>query len=397
MGLHTGEPAVDAEGYLGVDVVRAARLSAAGSGGHVLLSETTRALVGSSVPRGVSVHPLGERRLKDIEEPERVYELAIEGVEQPEAEPASAVGSADDWERRHKELVDRMTARINERVFETLERSLGGFDDHVDPGAPLPGSPWMPFAHRRRDSGRRNVRRSMKQPETKLDRRFSDPNAVATEWAETRRMLEKAELFWISTVRADGRPHVTPLVAVWLEDAIHFTTGPTEQKAVNLRGNSNVILMTGCNEWNRGLDIVVEGKAVQITDDDLLGRLADSWATKWDGRWHFEGPRRRLRARRWWRGLGVLGDGDQNLRLRKGHLRADTTPVLKPTPADLGKTLSRRRLQRPGRVTRRFPRHHSGRRGVATRVRVCWIPENDSLEKSCGGALASAVCCISSC
>jgi general stress protein 26 len=128
----------------------------------------------------------------------------------------------------------------------------------------------------------------MKQPETKLDERFSDADAVATEWAETRRMLETAELFWISTVRADGRPHVTPLVAVWLEDAIHFTTGPTEQKAVNLRGNSNVILMTGCNEWNQGLDIVVEGKAIQITDNDLLGRLADSWATKWDGRWHFE-------------------------------------------------------------------------------------------------------------
>jgi general stress protein 26 len=128
----------------------------------------------------------------------------------------------------------------------------------------------------------------MKQPETKLDRRFSDPDAVATEWAETRRMLERAELFWISTVRADGRPHVTPLVAVWLEDAIHFTTGPTEQKAVNLRGNPNVILMTGCNEWNRGLDIVVEGKAIQITDNDLLGRLAACGATKWDGRWHFE-------------------------------------------------------------------------------------------------------------
>ena len=128
----------------------------------------------------------------------------------------------------------------------------------------------------------------MKQPETKLDKRFSDPDAVATEWAETRRLLENAELFWISTVRADGRPHVTPLVAVWLEDAIHFTTGSTEQKAVNLRVNPNVILMTGCNEWNRGLDIVVEGKAVQITDNDLLGRLADSWATKWDGRWHFE-------------------------------------------------------------------------------------------------------------
>ena len=129
MGLHTGEPAVGAEGYLGVDVVRAARLSAAGNGGHVLLSETTRALLGSTLPEGVSVHPLGERRLKDIEEPERIYELAIEGVEQPEEEPASAGASGDDWERRHKELVERMTTRINERVYETLERSLGDLEE----------------------------------------------------------------------------------------------------------------------------------------------------------------------------------------------------------------------------------------------------------------------------
>jgi class 3 adenylate cyclase len=128
MGLHTGEPAVGAEGYLGVDVVRAARLSAAGRGGHVLLSETTRALLGSSLPEGVSVHPIGERRLKDMDDPERVYELAIDGVEQPE-EAAPAATSAEDWERRHKELVERMTARINERVFRTLERSLGGLDE----------------------------------------------------------------------------------------------------------------------------------------------------------------------------------------------------------------------------------------------------------------------------
>ncbi len=84
MGLHTGEPAVGAEGYLGVDVVRAARLSATGKGGSVLLSETTRALLGSALPDGVSVHPAGERQLKDIDEPERVYELTIEGVEVPE-------------------------------------------------------------------------------------------------------------------------------------------------------------------------------------------------------------------------------------------------------------------------------------------------------------------------
>jgi len=85
MGLHTGEltgePAVGAEGYLGVDVVRAARLSEMGRGGHVLLSEATRALLGSGLPEGVSVSPLGEKQLKDIDEPERIYELAIEGVE----------------------------------------------------------------------------------------------------------------------------------------------------------------------------------------------------------------------------------------------------------------------------------------------------------------------------
>ena len=87
----------------------------------------------------------------------------------------------------------------------------------------------------------------MTQPVTELDARFSDPAAVAADWDQTRRTLEGAELFWIATVRADGRPHATPLVAVWLDDAIYFATGFGEQKAVNLRTNQNVILMTGCN------------------------------------------------------------------------------------------------------------------------------------------------------
>ncbi len=118
----------------------------------------------------------------------------------------------------------------------------------------------------------------MNEPVTKIDPRFRDPDAVATGWDETRRMLETAELFWISTVRADGRPHVTPLVAVWLDGAIHFCTGATEQKAMNLRGNPHVILTTGCNHWDAGLDVVVEGDAVQLTDDDVLERLCEAWA-----------------------------------------------------------------------------------------------------------------------
>jgi hypothetical protein len=80
----------------------------------------------------------------------------------------------------------------------------------------------------------------MSMPVTVLDERFSDPKAVATGWDQTRRALEEAELFWITTVRPDGRPHVTPLVAVWLDGALCFCTGGTEQKAVNLAASPRV-------------------------------------------------------------------------------------------------------------------------------------------------------------
>jgi hypothetical protein len=81
---------------------------------------------------------------------------------------------------------------------------------------------------------------------------------------------------------------MTPLVAVWLDDALHFCTGDAEQKAVNLRGNQNVILMTGCNDWQNGVDVVVEGQAVRVSDRDTLQRLVEAWARKWDGRWQYE-------------------------------------------------------------------------------------------------------------
>ena len=128
----------------------------------------------------------------------------------------------------------------------------------------------------------------MGAPTTSLDNRFSDPDATPTSWQDTVQVVEPAELFWLTTVRADGRPHVTPLVAVWLDGALHFCTGGEEQKAVNLRTNPHVALTTGRNDWDRGLDVVVEGDAVQVTDEATLKRLADAWRTKWDGRWQFE-------------------------------------------------------------------------------------------------------------
>lgn len=128
----------------------------------------------------------------------------------------------------------------------------------------------------------------MNQPTTELDARFSDPGATPTTWQQTLQALQAAELFWITTVRADGRPHVTPLVAVWHDDTLYFCTGPAEQKAVNLRTNPQVALSTGCNQWQTGLDIVVEGEARQVTDEATLVRLAQAWAGKWDGRWQFQ-------------------------------------------------------------------------------------------------------------
>ena len=81
MSIHTGEPVVGEEGYVGIDVHRAARICSAAHGGQVLLSATTAALVsGSAMPDGVSKHDLGDVRLKDMDEPERVVQLAIDGL-----------------------------------------------------------------------------------------------------------------------------------------------------------------------------------------------------------------------------------------------------------------------------------------------------------------------------
>jgi hypothetical protein len=137
VGLHTGEPTLTEEGYLGLDVVRAARLCGVCQGGHVLLSETTRALVGSTLPAGVSVFPLGERHLKDIDEPERVYELEIEGVESAAtrgAAPSQSTGavarsservSASERRERQKQLEDDHERRIEDYVLSVMDQSLG--------------------------------------------------------------------------------------------------------------------------------------------------------------------------------------------------------------------------------------------------------------------------------
>ncbi len=75
MGLHSGEPARHEDGYIGMDVHRAARIAAAAHGGQVVLSDATRLLAQSRLPAGMSIRDLGFHRLKDIEAPERIYQL----------------------------------------------------------------------------------------------------------------------------------------------------------------------------------------------------------------------------------------------------------------------------------------------------------------------------------
>jgi nitroimidazol reductase NimA-like FMN-containing flavoprotein (pyridoxamine 5'-phosphate oxidase superfamily) len=125
-------------------------------------------------------------------------------------------------------------------------------------------------------------------PVTELDARYSDEGATQTEWADARGRLQDAELFWLTTVRADGRPHITPLLALWVDDALYFCTGPTEQKAKNIAQNPHCILMTGCNILHEGLDLVVEGDATRVRDDAKLRRLADAWESKYGSEWHFD-------------------------------------------------------------------------------------------------------------
>jgi class 3 adenylate cyclase len=111
MGLHTGEPSVGEEGYLGLDVVRAARICSAGHGGQILLSETTRALLGNDLPEGVSVVDLGQQELKDVQH-ERIYQLAVDGEQSfPPLKTDTPKSASDELGDRIERHVEEMIAR----------------------------------------------------------------------------------------------------------------------------------------------------------------------------------------------------------------------------------------------------------------------------------------------
>jgi general stress protein 26 len=125
------------------------------------------------------------------------------------------------------------------------------------------------------------------EPVTELDPRFSAPDAKPDAWRDVQTALERAEVSWLSTVTPDGHPHVTPLISVWIDDTAYFCTGPSERKAKNLERNPHVILTTGWNVLDDGLDVVVEGDARVEHDETVLRRIADEFEDKYGSDWHF--------------------------------------------------------------------------------------------------------------
>jgi len=111
---------------------------------------------------------------------------------------------------------------------------------------------------------------------------FSQPDAAPTPWSVGLALVMNADTFWLSTVRPDGRPHVTPLIAVWEDDALWFTTGPEERKAKNLESNTSCVMTTGSSAMvSNALDVVLEGVAKQVTDESVLERVAQAFAHKY--------------------------------------------------------------------------------------------------------------------
>jgi class 3 adenylate cyclase len=116
MGLHTGEPAVGEEGYVGLDVVRAARICSAGHGGQILLSDATRALLGNDLPDGAELRDLGSAQLKDSGE-QRIFQLALDdGADEFPPLKTEASQSADD---RLEQEIER---RVHDMILSAFDR-----------------------------------------------------------------------------------------------------------------------------------------------------------------------------------------------------------------------------------------------------------------------------------
>ena len=209
--------------------------------------------------------------------------------------------SALEWSRAS--LIDPAMAKLEL----TMTMSLGGDPARSDRA----GSPGERATY--------NTRSAIQRPGRSRDTMGREPPSARTGRAVP-----------ITTVRADGRPHVTPLVAVWLDDAIHFATGP-RAKGDQPPDESECdpehrLQRLGKRSGRRG-----RGRAVRVTDDALLERLAEAWTRKWRPV-ALPGVRRRLSPRGRRRGVRVLGNSIKVLAFGKRALHPAPVPTLTTRP-----------------------------------------------------------------
>jgi hypothetical protein len=96
-------------------------------------------------------------------------------------------------------------------------------------------------------------------------------------WALASRRLAEGDTYWLATSRPDGRPHVMPVLAVWVDGRLHFAATAISRKARNLAMNASCAISTG----GPSLDLVLEGEAAKVTDETRLERVAEAYGTKY--------------------------------------------------------------------------------------------------------------------
>jgi hypothetical protein len=109
-----------------------------------------------------------------------------------------------------------------------------------------------------------------------------DGAAPATAWTAARQRLAHPEpdrTYWLATVRPDGRPHLVPLLGLWLADAFYFLTGATTRRAHNLAHTPRGVMATSSLTLP-ALDLIVEGPCRKVRDDALLHRVAEAYGAK---------------------------------------------------------------------------------------------------------------------
>lgn len=103
------------------------------------------------------------------------------------------------------------------------------------------------------------------------------PATTPMPWPEARRRLADAHVYWLATTAPDGRPHLRPVLGVWVGESLHTTSSPAARKALNLAVNDRCSLSLSAD----AVDVVLEGTVAKVVDPAHLQRVADAYATKY--------------------------------------------------------------------------------------------------------------------